>query len=83
MQLVYEATGKPVKVGDKVNLDGTTVIVDYFREPSTPASSGKVTVRYPRTSNCREYFVSVIGAKWAGRDDRDGPPVKIVRRGQQ
>lgn len=71
MRLVYEATGKEVKVGDKATLkDGEQVTVTYFVKPHSPASSGKVTVRTEDGGN-REYYVSIIGAKWIEREDRE------------
>lgn len=70
MRLVYDETGKEVKLGDKVTLkNGKQVTVTYFAKPHSPASSGKVTVRTEGGGNC-EYYVSVIGAKWIEREDR-------------
>lgn len=73
MRLVYTATQAEVKVGDIVELDGEKQKVHYFRQPHKPASEGKVTVAplsRPRTVNMREYYVSVIGAEWIEREDR-------------
>lgn len=76
MRLIYQATKKPVALGDAIVLqrEGETArhyTVGYFREPHKPASEGKVTLYLggnPRAS--QEYYVSVIGAKWVDREDR-------------
>jgi len=81
MNLIYNSDeinadrkGTTVKVGDRVvtNL-GESVEVRFFREPSSPASSGKVSVRYTSEEDEgheAEYYVSVIGAEWVNREDR-------------
>lgn len=72
MRLVYKETGKEVKVGDKVTLhDGVIAVVTYFREPTSPASSGKVNVLVQGAEYEDEFYVGVIGAKWIEREDRD------------
>ena len=72
MRLVYKATGKEVKVGDVVTMrDGEKCEVKYFTEPHKPSSSGKVTVKEEGCSFCMEYYVSVIGAEWIEREDRN------------
>ena len=69
MKLVYSINNDPVQLGDLVTLsDGTEVKIHYFRKPHKPESSGKVTVQEHGTT--REYFVSVIGAKWIDREDQ-------------
>lgn len=71
MKLIYESTGEQVRVGDEVTLDdGCTVTVTHFREPHKPSSSGKVCVMDRGTDSQREYYVSVIGARWINREDR-------------
>lgn len=71
MKLVYVDTGKPVQVGDVVTLrDGEKATVSYFREPHKPASEGKVTVSHGENDMGREFYVSVIGARWIEREDR-------------
>jgi len=69
MKLVYVATKELVKIGDAVMLDGSSVTVDFFREPHSPASSGKVSVKF-NDGFTREYYVGVIGAEWIEREDR-------------
>jgi hypothetical protein len=71
MRLVYTATGQNVSVGDVVTVRDRPHTVGFFRPPSNPASSGKVTV-WPEGNRAaaREYFVSVIGAEWIDREDR-------------
>ena len=78
MRLVYESTGKPVQVGDKVTLDGELLIVDYFRPPHKPNSEGKVTL-VGKSKFGYEFYVSVIGAKWMDRDDL-GEPMQVDRK---
>lgn len=80
MKLVYEATGLPVKVGDKVVLPfGTvrthtkrTVTVSRIVEPHKPVPwSGGVEVKVEGSDDVHEYYPSVIGAHWIERKDRD------------
>lgn len=72
MRLVYKATGEEVKVGDVVTtFRGKKCEVKYFREPHKPSSEGKVTVKEEGSSFCMEYYVSVIGAEWIEREDRN------------
>jgi hypothetical protein len=77
MNLIYNSKstntnrkGQAVKVGDQVKTSrGENVTVDYFREPSKPASEGKVYVAF-EDGGKREFYVSVIGAEWVNREDR-------------
>ena len=73
MRLVYKETGKEVKVGDVVETSrGEKCEVRYFRPPHKPSSEGKVTVQFGEDKfNCMEYYVSVIGAEWIEREDRN------------
>lgn len=72
MRLVYKDTGKEVQIGDKVKtVNGKEVTVTYFRPPHSPASSGKVTVKADDDKWSMEYYVSVIGAEWIEREDRE------------
>lgn len=72
MRLIYTATGKPVAVDDRVDIHGTVFVVAHMAPPHKAASEGKVTLRLPheRSPSGREYYVSVIGARWIERDDR-------------
>lgn len=71
MKLVYTLSGVEVRVGDKiVTSEGIHYTVEYFRKPSSPNSSGKITVK-DASGQSREYYVGVIGAKWIDRDDQD------------
>jgi hypothetical protein len=75
MRLVYIATGKEVRVGDRVLIDNVEHLVRFFREPAHPASSGKVSVVAPGSDGPAsdynmEYYVSIIGAEWIEREDR-------------
>lgn len=72
MKLVYMETQKPVRVGDVVTVNGEIFEVEYFREPHSPASSGKISLTKRMRSGDfnREYYVSVVGAEWIEREDR-------------
>jgi hypothetical protein len=64
--------GQTVKVGDKVKTSrGENVTVEHFTFPHKPSSSGKVTVKGEFDTHASEFFVSVIGAEWIDRNDRD------------
>lgn len=72
MRLVYKATGKEVKVGDVVKTSrGEKCEVKYFRPPHSSASEGKISVRLEDKSFDMESYVSVIGAEWIEREDRN------------
>lgn len=71
MRLVYTATGEEVKVGDVVTTErGTPMKVISFSKPHKPSSSGKVFVEVVNDNWKQEYYVSVIGAEWIEREDR-------------
>ena len=70
MRLVYKADGCEVKVGDTVVVNSEVLTVTYFRKPTSPASSGKVSVKSTGSAYDAEYYVSVIGAEWIEREDR-------------
>lgn len=74
MRLVYTKDGSEVKVGDEVVVEyrreKECFVVEYFRKPHSPASSGKVTVRNEEGLSC-EFYVSIIGAEWIEREDRE------------
>lgn len=75
MRLVYTngpKKGQLVKVGDRADMSsGEQVIVRSFREPHKPASEGHVAVKFPGAKMERMYYVSVIGAEWIEREDRN------------
>lgn len=71
MKLVYKKSGIEVRVGDLVVLDGEECRVTYFRPPHKPESSGKVTLDSNIADHSGEFYVSVIGAEWIEREDRD------------
>lgn len=81
MKLVYTETGKEVKVGDKiVTGEGIHYTVMYFGKPSSPNSSGKITVK-DASGQSHEYYVGIIGAEWIEREDRadwDDTPSETV-----
>lgn len=72
MRLTYDKTGEEVKAGDIVHLrDDAPYIVYGFSKPHKPSSEGKVSVRaMTETAFFREFYVSVIGASWIEREDR-------------
>lgn len=70
MRLVYLANPtQEVAIGDTILLNDSTVTVEYFRPPHSPASSGRVTVR-DVNGHSNEFYVGVIGAEWIEREDR-------------
>jgi len=72
MRLVYTKTGEEVKVGDRVTLrTGVNGAVHYFTPPHKPASSGFVIIKEEPDGFMSEFYVSVIGAEWIERKDRD------------
>jgi len=71
MRLVYqERPTVEVKIGDRISFKGEETTIQYFRIPHKPSSEGKVTL-----GNGAEYYVSVIGAVWIDREDRDEIPL--------
>ncbi len=51
--------GKPAEIGQEVTMyNGQTGILEGWKEPAHPASTGRVYV------NGKEYFPSVIGGKF-------------------
>jgi hypothetical protein len=74
MKLVYKGTSQEVKVGDQIVTDDAVFTVEHFTKPHKPASSGKVTVKLGDKFNKlvrAEFYVSVIGAEWIEREDRE------------
>jgi len=73
MRLVYKETQEPVQLGDIVSSGkGTEFKVQFFREPHSPASSGKVSVidlDYPEKHSI-ELYTHVFGMGWIDREDR-------------
>ena len=71
-RLIYVATGELVKRDDKITLrDGEIRTVGHFAPPHKANSEGKVTVHAGADDlHGREYYVSIIGAKWVGREDQ-------------
>lgn len=67
MQLVYRNSKQPVKVGDPVVVSGVATTVAHFSEPHSPNSEGKVSLE-----SGGFFYVSVIGAEWIDREDREG-----------
>jgi hypothetical protein len=67
MKLIYQATAEPVHIGDTVPLGN----VIYFRRPHKPDAEGKITIQTgKRQVDCREVYVSLIGAEWVEREAR-------------
>lgn len=69
MKLIYKETGKEVKVGDTAKtFRGEEVEVVSFDLPHKPSSSGKILIQNRKWKE--ECYVSVIGAEWIEREDR-------------
>lgn len=64
-KLINEQTGIEIKVGDKVvSFRGEEYILQSFREPHKPSSTGRVCVKPANGEGMsREFFPSVVGAK--------------------
>jgi hypothetical protein len=70
MRLIYTATQAPVLIGDPVTVHGQPATVSYFRKPHKSSSEGKVSIKPADTDTENEFYVSVIGAEWIEREDR-------------
>ena len=71
MILVFIKSHNPVHNGEVVNLsNGEIVTVTGGQPPHTPASTGRVHVRYS-TGVTREFYPSVIDAKWVSLANYD------------
>lgn len=81
MILVYKDTGHTVQKGDIVDFGEGDYVVQHFFKPHKPSSEGKVTV-YRRFKDpfeyAREFYVSVIGAVWIDREDRQDPKRRYI-----
>lgn len=64
-KLVNEETGAEIQIGDKVVcFRGEEYILQSFREPHKPSSTGRVYVKPANGEGMsREFFPSVVGAK--------------------
>lgn len=71
MRLVYELTGRECKAGDVTLVDGQAWIITHTPKPHKPESSGRVSLESPSGANTRTLYVSVIGAEWIEREDRE------------
>jgi uncharacterized Zn finger protein len=74
MKLIYEETGKEVKIGDVVIIDRKRHEVTGIQKPHKPSSTGRVYVeaKSKKLWGAMSYFPSVIGAKWIEREDQNG-----------
>ena len=52
-----------------IHLDGAAFTVARIQEPHKPSSTGRVYITPLVGGTWREFFPSVIGAKWIGRTD--------------
>lgn len=74
--LRYDATGEPVRVGDKAKtFRGKRVTVTGMREPHKPSSTGRVYVK--EGAHEAQYFPSVIGASWKDNPGKVLHPTRI------
>lgn len=70
MKLVHDATGEEVKVGDNaVTFTGEPCVITGFQRPTSPASTGRVTVRFTDDSE-GSFYPGVVNATWIEREDR-------------
>ena len=67
MQLINTTTNQPLKTGDIVcDFRGKRWVFEGGREPHKPSSTGFVWVRsIDGRGMAREFYPSVIGARWA------------------
>lgn len=68
MRLVYESTGKPVEIGDRVkSFRGEPYEVVRIEGPRRSGSTGRLWVRNDsmRPTDETSYFPSVFGAEWS------------------
>lgn len=65
MKLVYSQSGKEVKSGDTVHIDGHAYFVMETREPHKPSSTGRVLCKAMDDKGwVHEWYPGVIGAEW-------------------
>ena len=85
MQLVYELTHEPVRIGDVVKtFRGDSVVVAGIVEPHKPSSTGRVYVKPHDGTGCgQEFFPSVINAVWVGRTDQGNYTTRVDANGQK
>ena len=83
MQLVSEGTNEQVMVGDIVHIRNEPFTVWMITEPHKPSSTGRVTVRgFDDQRYIREFYPSVIKAKWVGRTDQGEIETRVDENGQ-
>jgi len=83
MQLVYEVNNEPVQFGDVVHVSNEAFSVWMITEPHKPSSTGRVTLRgFDDQRYIREFFPSVIGAKWVGRTDQGSYTKRVDEDGR-
>lgn len=68
--------GKEVAIGDRTTIDSDVVEIVFAPPPHKPSSSGKIDVLFVNEPEEGDnavctYYVSVIGAEWIEREDRD------------
>lgn len=71
MKLVHSVTGVEVHVGDMVeSFRGERAEVTGWIEPKTPASSGRIEVRYVGGVGSAVFYPSVFDHVFVEREDR-------------
>lgn len=64
-KLVNAKTGAELRVGERVSTgDGRQGVLEHFRAPHKPSSTGRVVVRLDGAEFQREWYPSVIGAQF-------------------
>ena len=64
--------GELVQPGDNAfTFRGEPCVVNHFARPHKSSSEGKITVQVEGERGSAEFYVSVIGAQWINREDRN------------
>ena len=64
--------GDPVYLGDNVfTFRGEPAVVNHFALPHKSSSEGEISVQVDGEKYSSEFYVSVIGAQWIDREDRN------------
>lgn len=87
MKLVYDATLEQVHVGHTGTLlDGSHYRIDDIRQPTSPASTGRVFITntdLPEEDQTSQgYYPSVIEATWIEREDRPIETLHVYQDGK-
>lgn len=71
MHLIYEDTGRIVKIGDTLTTrEGEKYVLRHIQTPHKPSSTGRVYVSRFHSVEQAGYFPVVFNLVWEGRDDQ-------------